>query len=107
MFYDVLYYSYQFETKSDDIWDSKRVEDEFLKQVDYDADCSETFDNREEAMQSVEEYMANRMLAPRIVKTKDGHAICGEVLEVVERTEDFSYGAGCIYTKGMEDKGAE
>lgn len=106
MFYDVLYYEYKFDTEPDKLWSSQEIEHEFYRHED-DATCSETFDNREEAMQRVEDYMINDMKEPRIVKTKDGHAICGEVLEVVKRTEDFDYGASCIYTKGMEDKGAE
>lgn len=106
MFYDVLYYSYQFNSKSDEIWDSKRIEHEFYRH-ECDVECSETFDSREEAMQSVEEYMANRMLAPYIERTNNGYVVRGEIIEVVERINEEEIGASCVYVKGMEDEGAE
>lgn len=107
MAYEVLYYDYQFKTKSDEIWDTQRVKDEFLKQTDFDISYSETFDNVEDAEKSIEEYMANRMLAPYIEKANIGYVVRGEVVELLEWLDEDGVGSSCIYTKGMEDKGAE
>lgn len=100
-YYDVLYYSYQFKSKPGEVWSEQKIEDEFCKQGSYDFDYSETFEDRDEAMKSVGEYLDNKMLAPYIEKTNIGYVVSGEIIEVVERVGEDYIAGSCTYTKGM------
>lgn len=100
-YYDVLYYSYQFKSKPGEVWGEREIEDEFCRQGSCDPDCAETFEDRDEAMKSVREYLDNKMLAPYIEKTNTGYVVRGEIIEVVERIGEDYIGASCTYTKGM------
>ena len=102
--YQVLFYHYEFKTKPDQTWGANDVIEAFNNQVDYDSYDSYVADNESDAEQMVEEYMANHMVEPRIEKTNVGYVVVGEVLEIIETTNDeITYSN--LYTKGMEDKG--
>lgn len=104
--YQVYYYHYEFKTKPSQTYSAEDIIDLFNEQCDYNPYESESFVTEEEALQAVEDYMANHMVAPYRERTNTGLVVSGEMLEIVERVDGEIIWSN-LYTKGDEDKGAE
>lgn len=103
MKYQVLYYEYQLKSKSDEMWNERKILDKLEMELGIDPACSETFDTLEEARASMMNDL-DKMFRPTIEKANVGYVLRGGVFELVEENDDGEITYSELFTKGMQMK---